>query len=176
MLIGFWKELVIVIIIDYWKAVIATTLIDTVLHITLLSYVCGYHSLVPRPSTPPVVDRSSMKNGGRRPGESSHVIHGMTVIYRHASYQQSKSCTRPILHSSLATKMGQTATVRMKRTQATRLDSKRRAARCRVTSMKKPSYDAIFSWSEKTALFGVSPLVSQLSLSGFAWNLDRFYR
>ena len=27
MLIGFWKELVIVIIIDYWKAVIATTLV-----------------------------------------------------------------------------------------------------------------------------------------------------
>ena len=30
------------------------------------------------------------------------MIRGTTVIYRHASYQRSKSCTRPILHSALA--------------------------------------------------------------------------
>ena len=62
------------------------------------------------------------KNGGGRLGQSSHAIRGTTVIYRHTSHQQSKSCTRPILHSAL------------------------------------------------------SPLVSQLSLSGFAANLYMFYR
>ena len=44
------------------------------------------------------------------------------------SYQQSKTCTRPILPSALATKMGQVPTEsyteRMKHTQATRHDSK----------------------------------------------------
>ena len=61
---------------------------------------------------------------------------------------------------------------RMKHTQATSHDSKG------LPSDKReiPSYDAIFSWSEKAALFGVSPLMSQLSLSGFASNLDMFYR
>ena len=48
--------------------------------------------------------------------------------HRHASYQQSKTCTRPILHSALATKMAQAPTEsyteRMKHTQATRHDSK----------------------------------------------------
>jgi len=29
----------------------------------------------------------------------------------------------------------------------------------RVTSIKIPSSDAIISWSEKTALFGVTPLI-----------------
>ena len=47
---------------------------------------------------------------------------------RLASYQQSKTRTRPILHSALATKMGQAPTEsyteRMKHTQATRHDSK----------------------------------------------------
>ena len=47
---------------------------------------------------------------------------------RHASYQQSKTCTRPILQSALATKMGQATTEsyteRMKHTQAKRHDSK----------------------------------------------------
>ena len=38
---------------------------------------------------------------------------------------------------------------------------------CRVTNVKMPTYDAIFSWSEKTALFGVSPLVSQ---PGYQWG------
>ena len=47
-------------------------------------------------------------------------------------------------------------TERMKHTQATRHDTKG------VLSDK----------SEKTPLFGVSPLVSQLSLSGFASNLE----
>ena len=37
----------------------------------------------------------------------------------------------------------------------------------RVTGVKIPSGDAIISWSEKTALFGVAPLISQPSLSGF---------
>ena len=50
------------------------------------------------------------------------------MICRHASDQQSESCTRPILHSALATKMGQAPTEsyteRMKHTQATRHDSK----------------------------------------------------
>ena len=68
------------------------------------------------------------KNGRGRRGESSHVIRGTTVMHRHASYQQSKTCTRPILHSALATKMGQAPTEsyteRMKHTQATRHDSK----------------------------------------------------
>ena len=63
-------------------------------------------------------------------------------------------------------------TERMKHTQATRHDSKGLPSDKR----EMPSYDAIFPWSEKTALFGVSPLVSQLSLSGFASNLDMFYR
>ena len=36
-----------------------------------------------------------MQNRGGRPGESSHVIHGTTVIHRHASYQQPESCMRP---------------------------------------------------------------------------------
>jgi len=31
----------------------------------------------------------------------------------------------------------------------------------RVTSVKITSSDAIISWSDKTALFGVAPLVSQ---------------
>ena len=64
-------------------------------------------------------------------------------------------------------------TERMKHTQATRHDSKG------LPSDKIENaqlYDAIFPWSEKTALFGVSPLVSPLSLSGFASNLDMFYR
>ena len=56
------------------------------------------------------------------------MIRGTTVIHRHASYQQSKTCTRPILYSALATKMGQAPTEsyteRMKHTQATRHDSK----------------------------------------------------
>ena len=30
----------------------------------------------------------------------------------------------------------------------------------RVTGVKIPSSDAIISWSEKTALFGVAPLIS----------------
>ena len=93
------------------------------------------------------------------------MICGTTVICRHASDQQSESCTRPISHSALPMKMGQVPTERMKHTQATSLG-------CRVTNVKMPSYDAIFSWSKKTALFGVSPLVSQLSLSSFALNLD----
>ena len=45
----------------------------------------------------------------------------------------------------------------------------------RVTNVKEPSYDATFSSSEKTALFGAK-FVSQLSLSGFALNQDMFYR
>ena len=132
----------------------------------------GTVSLIPRPSTPPAFDRFQYKNGGGRPGESSHVIRGTTVIHSHASYQQWKTCTRPILHSALARKMGQVPTESytecMKRTQATRHDSKGLPSDKR----EMPSYDATFQWSEKTALFGVSPLVSQLSLSGFASNLD----
>ena len=86
-------------------------------------------SLVPRPSTPPAFDRFQYaKTEGEGLGESSHVIRGTTVIRRHASNQQSKTCTRPILHSALATKMGQAPTEsyteRMKHTQATRHDSK----------------------------------------------------
>ena len=70
----------------------------------------------------------SMQKGGGRPGESSHVIRGTDVIFRHASYQQSKSSMRSILHSVLATKIGQvpteSCTKHMKHTQATRHDSK----------------------------------------------------
>jgi len=36
---------------------------------------------------------------------------------------------------------------------------------CRVTSVKIPSSDAIISWSEKMALFGVASLILQPSLS-----------
>jgi len=36
----------------------------------------------------------------------------------------------------------------------------------RVTGMKIPSSDVIISLSEKTALFGVAPHISQPSLSG----------
>ena len=36
----------------------------------------------------------------------------------------------------------------------------------RVTGVKIPKSDAIISWSKKTALFGVAPLISQPSLSG----------
>ena len=133
-------------------------------------------SLVPRPSTPPAFDCFQY---AKRPGESSHVIRGTTVICRHASDQQSESCTRPILHSALATKMGQAPTEsyteRMKRTQATSHDSKGLLSdKCENAQLHV--YDAVFSCSEKTALFGVSSLVSQLSLSGFALNLDMFYR
>ena len=46
---------------------------------------------------------------------------------------------------------------------------------CQVTNVKMPSYDTIFWWSKKTALFGYSPLVSQLSLSSFASKLDMLY-
>ena len=98
---------------------------------------------------------------------------GTTVICRHASDQQSESCTRPILHSALGTKMGQAPTESY--TELPRLQAMTPKG-CRVANVKMPSYDAIFSWSEKTALFGVSPLVSQLSLSSFASNLDMFYR
>ena len=48
-------------------------------------------SLVPRPSIPPVCDclqYAKTEGEGARPGESSHVIHGMNVICRHASSQQ----------------------------------------------------------------------------------------
>jgi len=53
-------------------------------------------------------------------------------------------------------------TKRMKHTQAKNHDSKG----YRVTGVKIPSSDVIISWSEKTALFGVAPLISQPSLSG----------
>jgi len=36
---------------------------------------------------------------------------------------------------------------------------------CGVTSMEIPSSDAITSWSKKTAVFGVAPLIPQPSLS-----------
>jgi len=36
----------------------------------------------------------------------------------------------------------------------------------RVTGGKIPSSDVIILWSEKMALFGVAPLMSQPSLSG----------
>jgi len=36
----------------------------------------------------------------------------------------------------------------------------------RVTGVKNPSSDALISWSKMTTLFGVSPLISQPSLSG----------
>ena len=85
-------------------------------------------SLVPRPSTPPAFDRFQYAKTEGKAWESSHVIRGTTVIHRHASNQQSKTCTRPILHSALAMKMGQAPTEsyteRMKHTQATRHDSK----------------------------------------------------
>ena len=71
------------------------------------------------------------------------------------------------MHSVLAIKMGQAPaesyTKRMKHTQAKSHDSEG----YRVTDVKIPSSDAIISWSEKTALFGVAPLsISQPSLSG----------
>ena len=60
------------------------------------------------------------KNGGRRPGDFHHMIHGMTVICHHTSFQQ--WCMRPILHSVPAAKMGQapaeSCTECMKHTQA----------------------------------------------------------
>ena len=56
-------------------------------------------------------------------------------------------------------------TKRMKHTQAKTHDSKR------LLSNKRDSY-AIILWSEKTALFGVSPLISQPSLSSSASNPD----
>ena len=43
----------------------------------------------------------------RRPGKSSHMIHGTAVNRFHASSQYAKSCKRPILDSVLAAKMGQ---------------------------------------------------------------------
>ena len=93
---------------------------------------------------------------------SSRLISTVKVMY-----------TRPILHSVLATKIGQAPTEsyteRMTHTQATRHDSNGLTS----DKCKMPSYDAIFPWSNKTALLGVSPLVSQLSL---APNLDIFYR
>jgi len=39
-----------------------------------------------------------------------------------------------------------------------------------MTGVKIPSSDAIISWSEKTALFGVAPLISQPSLSGLSFE------
>ena len=74
-------------------------------------------SLVPRPSTPPVFDHLQYAKMERTPGES---FHSTTVIYCHASSQQLNLCTRPILHSALATKMVQepteSYTERMKQT------------------------------------------------------------
>ena len=61
---------------------------------------------------------------------------------------------------------------RMKHTKAKSHDSKS----YRVTGVKVLSSDAIISWSEKTALFGVATLISQPSLSGYASNQDMFYR
>ena len=77
-----------------------------------------------------------------------------------------KWCTRLILHSVLATKMGQAPaesyTKCMKHTQAKSYDSEGlQSNRCEI-----PKSDAIISWSKKMALFGVAPLISQPSLSG----------
>jgi len=47
----------------------------------------------------------SMQNGGRRPGESYHTICGCQISSHLIS--TAKWCTRLILHSVLATKMGQ---------------------------------------------------------------------
>ena len=71
-----------------------------------------------------------------------------------------------ILHSVLATKIGQapaesyTKHMNIPRIKVTTPKG------YRVTGVKTSSSDAILSWSKKTALFGVSPLISQPSLSG----------
>ena len=57
-------------------------------------------------------------------------------------------------------------TERMKCTQATSHVSKGLPSDKR----ENPSNDAIFLWSEKTALLGVSSIIPQLSLSGIALN------
>ena len=80
------------------------------------------------------------------------------------------------MHSALATKMGQAPTEsyteRMKHTQATSHDSKG------LPSDKHENAQLCCNLlvERKTALYGVSPLVSQLSLSGIASNLDTFHR
>jgi len=88
-------------------------------------------SLVPRPSMPPVFDCLQY---AKMEGEGlGNFITWSTAQQSH----QMSSCllltakwyTRPILHSVLAT----------------------------VTGLKIPCGDAIISWSEKTALFGVAP-------------------
>jgi len=45
-----------------------------------------------------------------------------------------------------------------------------------LTGFQLLSIDAIISSSEQTALFGVPPLISWPSLSGYASNPDMFYR
>ena len=71
---------------------------------------------------------AACKNRGRRPGESYHVICGMAVICCHASSLQPLYYMRLILHSVLATKMGQALaesyTKLMKHTQAKSHDFK----------------------------------------------------
>ena len=84
---------------------------------------------------------------------STHDSHMSSCLLSTAKWH-----TRQILHSLLATKMGQVPaesyTKRMKHTQAKSHDSER------LQSDKReiPSSDTIIWWSEMTALFGVAPL------------------
>ena len=115
-------------------------------------------SLVPRPSAPPVFDRLLYAGEGL-----GSLLTCSTAQPSYVVYQQSKTCTRLILHSALATKMGQVPTdsytKHMKHAHATSHDSKG----CRVTNVKTPSYDAIFLWSKRRTIWSFTPCITALS-------------
>ena len=95
----------------------------------------------------------------RRPGESYHVIHNTTVKCHHTSIQRQSDIWDP---SHILCWLWRWEKRQQRATPSILNISRLKAMTpegCWLTSMKIPSSDAIISWSEKTALFGLLIIV-----------------
>ena len=103
------------------------------------------------------------KNGGRRPRESYHVIHGTAIMCRHACFQQPRrACTRLILESVLAMIMGQVPSASYRASEAKSYHSK---------GLPSDKCENIQQWcnhlvEQKDSTIWSCTAVSQPSLSG----------